>query len=203
MCEARQLEVLLTDGSMGTAGMEASGPGGGKMIPICNSRVLRIWFARAARRFAQLSSEEGTSLLEFAITAVVFFSVLTGAASFSLALYTMQQLSNATSAAIQTVAEQRGIATDPCAVAVSQVTSTLPHFAAGKFTYTMWITDSTGTANKFGPTTGSSFSCTTGEADQTENYPVTLTVSYAYSWIPILGLSPKSPLSATEGTMSY
>jgi Flp pilus assembly protein TadG len=173
------------------------------MIPICNPGRLRMLFARAAGRVAQIGSEEGTSLLEFAITGVVFFTVLTGAASFSLALYSMQQLSNATSSAIQSVSELRGITTDPCKAAVTSITGTLPNWTASKFTYTMWITDSTGKANKFGPTTGSGFSCTGGVTDQTENYPVTLTVSYAYSWIPILGLSPKSPLTATEGTMSY
>jgi Flp pilus assembly protein TadG len=174
------------------------------MIPICNLRGMRMLFAGAARRVARMRSQEGSTLVEFAVTLPVFLTALTGAASFSLALYNMQQLSNATSVAVQAVADERGMATDPCAVAASSVASTLPNWLAGNFTYTMWITDgSTGVATQEGPTTGGGFSCPSGESIQSENYPVTLTISYKYSWLPILAFSPSSNLSATEGTMSY
>jgi Flp pilus assembly protein TadG len=173
------------------------------MIPICKLRRPQWLRAGAAKRFARRRSEEGSTLVEFAVTLPIFLTVLTGAASFSLALYGMQQLSNATSAAVQSVADGRALTSDPCAAAVSSITSTLPTWSATKFTYTLTITDSTETAHKYGPTTGSSFSCTAGETYQSENFPVTLQVSYAYSWLPILAFSPSSALSATEGTMSF
>lgn len=186
-------------------GMEASAPGGGTMIPICKPRVMRMLLARATQCVARMRSEEGSTLVEFALTATVLFAVLTGAGSFSVALYNLQKLSNATSSAVQAVADERGIATDPCGVAVSSITSSLPTWTAGNFTYTLWITNSSGTTTE-GPTTGSGFTCPTGETVQSENYPVTLQVSYKYSWLPIVGWTPHgatSNLTATEGTMSY
>lgn len=173
------------------------------MIVIGKMPVLRTIRAHAAKRLARWRSESGNVLVEFAFTMPVLFTVLIGACSYSLWYYGMQQLSNAASAAIQSVADQRGLTTDPCAAAVTSVTSTLPNWSAGKFTYTLAITDGTNTTHTYGPTTGSTFSCTAGETNQTANYPVTLTVKYNYTWVPIMGMNPSIPLYATEGTMSY
>jgi Flp pilus assembly protein TadG len=161
----------------------------------------------AAKRLAGLSKETGTTLMETAVTLPVFLGALTVGASVSLGLYSVQQLSNATSAAVVTVAEERGLATDPCALAVSSMTATLPHWTASKFTYTLTISyqNSSGgtTSTTYGPTAGSGFSCTAGEALQTGDYPVTLKVSYAYAWLPMVGSHPTGNIAATEGTMSY
>jgi len=92
--------------------------------------------------------------------------------------------------------------TDPCATAESKVTSALPSWTVSKFTFTMVITDSSGTTHTYGPTVGSSFSCTAGATYETNNEPVTLTVQYSYTWMPILKFSPSSPLTTTQGAIA-
>jgi Flp pilus assembly protein TadG len=156
----------------------------------------------AVKRAMELRSEEGGALLEFAITLPLLMTVLTGAASFSLAFYNLQQLGNAVSSASQLVAAEQGLITDPCATAETSVTGSLPGWSASKLTYTMVITDSSGSAHTYGPTTGSSFSCTGGATEEAPNEPVTLTVSYAYTWMPILAFSPSSPLTSTEASLA-
>jgi Flp pilus assembly protein TadG len=146
--------------------------------------------------------EEGSSLVEFAMVVPLMLTVLTGGASFSMALYNMQQLSNATAATTQQLGAQGKAVTggDPCAAAVTSVTAMLPHWTASKLTYTLTITTSGGTYTS-GPTTGSSFSCTSLDADMDANAPLTLTVTYSYTWFPILGFSPSSNLTASESAL--
>jgi Flp pilus assembly protein TadG len=158
--------------------------------------------ARAVERGLKMKGEEGGALLEFAITLPLLMTVLTGAASFSLAFYSLQQLGNAVSSASQLVAAEQGLISDPCATAVTSVTGSLPGWTASKLTYTMVITDSSGSNHTYGPTTGSSFSCTAGAAEEAPNEPVVLTVSYSYTWMPILAFSPSSPLSSTEAALA-
>ena len=191
-------------------GMKASAPGRGTMIPVFSMSKLRKVRAGAAKRVARMRGAEGSTLLEFALTLPIFLTALTATASFSLGLYSMQQLSSATSGAIQTVATSRGLTTDtdPCALAVSSITSALPNWTASNFTYTLSIT-SPPTAPATVPVTqsqtgtGNGFSCASLEPYQTINYPVTLKVSYAYSWLPVLIFRPSSAIAATEGAMSY
>lgn len=158
--------------------------------------------SRAVKRAMGLRSEEGGALLEFAITLPLLMTVLTGAASFSLAFYSLQQLGNAVSSASQLVAAEQGLITDPCATTVTSVTGSLPGWTASKLTYTLAITDSSGSAHTYGPTAGNSFSCTAGAALEAPNEPVVLTVSYSYTWMPILAFSPSSPLSSTEASLA-
>jgi Flp pilus assembly protein TadG len=155
-------------------------------------------FARRSRRAFGRRGEEGAALLEFAITLPLLMTVLTGTASFSLALYLLQQIGNATSTAAQLLGADVGLVSDPCNVVVKSVTGSLPNLTASKITYTVSITDNTGTVHTTPATTGSSFSCTSYASYMYANYPVTVTVSYAYSWLPILGFSPSSGLSSSE-----
>ena len=149
----------------------------------------------------RLRGEEGTALVEFAIVLPLMMTVLTGSASFCMALYSFQQLGNATSTAAQQLAADQGLITDPCATTVTTVTAALPNWTASKLTYTVTITNSAGTATVYGPTTGSSFTCTAGAANMAANEPVVLTVSYAYTWFPILAFSPSSAISSTEAAL--
>lgn len=160
------------------------------------------WLANCTRRALRLRGEEGGALLEFAVTLPLFLTVITGSASFSLAFYSLQQLGNATSNAAQLIAAEQGLLTDPCATTVTSVTGALPGWTASKFTYTETITDSTGTAHTYGPTTGSSFSCTAGASYLSPNEPVSIKVSYAYSWLPILAFSPSSSLTSTQTALA-
>jgi Flp pilus assembly protein TadG len=155
-------------------------------------------FARRSRRAFGRQGEEGAALLEFAITLPLLMTVLTGTASFSLALYLLQQIGNATSTSAQLLGAEQGLITDPCKTVVTSVTGSLPNLTPGKITYTVSITDASGTTHTTPATTGSSFSCASYAGYMSPNEPVTVTVSYAYSWLPILNFSPSSGLSSSE-----
>ena len=62
-----------------------------------------VFIARIAKRLCGLRGEEGGELVEFAFIVPGFIMILTGTASFGLAFYSLQQLSNATATAAQAV----------------------------------------------------------------------------------------------------
>jgi hypothetical protein len=136
--------------------------------------------------------EEGNALVELAFVAPIMMVMLTGLASFAMALYSYQQLGYAVSSAAQQVGAEQGLITDPCATLESDITTALPGWTVSKFTYTVVITNSSGTADTFGPTAGSGFSCTSGASDMALNEPMTVTVSYQYNWFSIFTWRPNS-----------
>jgi Flp pilus assembly protein TadG len=163
-----------------------------------------------ARLYALLVSEdEGTQLVELALVAPIFMLLLTGIASFAMALYSYQQLGYATSAAAQQIGAQQGLLPtgDPCGQLVTDLTTSLSNWTPGSFTYTEVITDKDGTPHTFGPTTGSSFTCTPGAADMAQNEPMTVKVSYTYTWFTIFTwgstntFKPSGNLTVTEAVM--
>jgi Flp pilus assembly protein TadG len=156
--------------------------------------------SRIPRRLRPVG-DEGSSLVEFAMVLPLMMLVLTGAASFCMALYNIQQLGNATASTSQLLGAEAGLISDPCASAVSSMIASLPNWTASKLTYTVTITDSSGTAHSYGPTLGSTFTCTAGSTEMDSNEPVTLTVSYAYTWFPIFDFSPSSNLAASESAL--
>jgi Flp pilus assembly protein TadG len=149
--------------------------------------------------------QEGGTLVEFAVMVPILAAILTGMASFSMALYSFQQLGSATSNAAQTVGAEQGLIADPCAAVATFVTGALPNWTAGNLTYTVTITDSSGTAHPYGPTTpttGSPFSCIAGAAEMAQNEPLTVQVSYKYTWLPILNFRPASALTTSQTVMT-
>ncbi len=174
-----------------------SDPEQGGVVPREEPAKRRCGGLRRLRR----TGEEGSSLMEFALVLPLMMVVLTGAASFCMALYNLQQLGSATSSAAQLLGAEAGLISDPCASAASSVTGSLTGWTASKLTYTLSITDSSGTAHVYGPTLGSGFSCTAGAAEMGTNEPVTLTVTYSYTWFPILDYSPSSNLTSTESAL--
>ncbi len=157
---------------------------------------------------SRLQSEEGSTLIEFAFVASLLLACLTGVVSISMAFYSLQQVSNAGSAAVLAVGSNRGYTADddPCTLARTTVTGTLPGWIAANFGYQIIITDSTGTAQYFPASPGalaygSAFTCSSSSKYLSANEPVALTVSYKYSWVPILGFKWSSlpPLSTTQG----
>ena len=161
---------------------------------------------RRLKRAFGCKGEEGAALLEFAVTLPLFMAVLTGTASFSLGLYFLQQIGNATSSAAIAIGGAASVGIngvqDPCKWAVSSVTASLPNLDPTKITYKLSVTDSAGTAHTYGPTAGSSFSCAAAYAQEAANEPVVLTVSYTYSWMPVLSFSPSSSLTSTEAAIA-
>jgi Flp pilus assembly protein TadG len=168
---------------------------------------------RRLRRGADPESEEGTSLVELAITLPIMLTLLTGAASFSLGFYYLQELGNATTSGVQLAAADQGLVTDPCETAAAAVEGGLPNWTTTKLTFTMSWTDSSGGTHSKGPTlesSSTSFSCVTAGNGSTDtataigpNTPVILTVSYSYTWLPVLRFTPSSALSSTQASLAY
>ena len=173
----------------------------------CSLRRQAILLAQRLKRVARFRGEEGTSLVELAIAVPIMMTLLTGAASFSLGFYSLQQLGNATAAATQYEASQQGISTNPCTDIVTQITTTLPSWTASKFSYSISITDSSGTAHLF-PTSagtmdaGSAFTCASLASDEAAGEPITVTVQYTYSWLPVFKFTPSSALTSTDTVMA-
>jgi Flp pilus assembly protein TadG len=173
--------------------------------------------ARAAGRVLRRRGEEGATLVEFAITLPILMAMLTGTCSVAMAMYSLQRLANATTTAVQTVANGQGTTigitvgtstysdSDPCEFAAAEVTSALSGWN-GAFSYTMVITDDTGATHTYSSTTShgvTTFSCTAGSTELAQNEPVTLTVTYAYSWLPILAFKPTSiNLTSSQGALA-
>jgi Flp pilus assembly protein TadG len=178
-------------------------------------RKLAAMLARALH----LGDEEGGAVLEFGLMVPPLILVLTGAASFSMAFYELQQLETAVSSAVQAVAAEQGVNPDPCNQAMTDIQAALPSFKTGSFTYTLTVTDSSSTASyttsgganggataysckAAGPGTASSPNTTT---EMQANSPVVLTVSYAYNWLTIIPahfFSPTTPLTVTETALA-
>lgn len=152
--------------------------------------------------------EEGNALIELAFVAPIMMLMLTGLASFAMALYSYQQLGYAVAAAAQQVGDEQGLISDPCATLESDITTALPGWTVSKFTFSATITDSSGTAHAFGPTVGSGFSCgPSGGSDMALNEPMAVTVSYQYNWFSIFTwrpnntFTPSGNLSVTESVL--
>lgn len=167
-------------------------------------------YMRRLMRGVGFKVEEGSALVECAVTLPLFLAVIMGTASFSLAFYELQELGNAVSAAASELGATAGTIGDPCAQVVSQVTANLPNFNTSNLTYTVTITNAAGTTATYGPTAGS-LSCTAagdgGGASTAEaaNEPQTVTVSYTYPWMPVFTFgsllsfkTPTSKLTATQ-----
>jgi len=165
------------------------------------------------KRGKGLESEEGTSLVEVAISLPIMLMLLTGAASFSLAFYYLQQLANATTSGVQLVAADQGLVSDPCETAAAAVEGALPNWTTSKLTLTLNWTDSSGGSHTAGPTAESSstaFTCVAAGDGSTHtataigpNTSVILTVSYTYSWLPVFKFTPSSPLTSTQAALAY
>jgi len=153
-------------------------------------------------------NEEGSQLVEMAVVAPLLLIILTGMASFGMALYSQQQLGLAAANAVQAVATGTSLISDPCATVESDVTKSLPQWTAANITYTLTIyTKSTSSVVATG--TGTSFSCTSDAVDLTTFQPVVLKVSYPYSWFPIFqwakygtSFTPSGSLSTTQAAMA-
>jgi Flp pilus assembly protein TadG len=166
-------------------------------------------FSVPSRLRTLLRNSEGSTLVETAIVSVFMTTVLLGLFSVAMALISYQQLGYATMYATQLLATGRGILTDPCKSAATQITSQLSTWNAANFTYTVTITSTVNHANAtttYGPYTGTSnATCTAAATTLTEatggadGNPVSLNVTYAYTWFPIL--KHISGTLATEFTM--
>lgn len=158
---------------------------------------------RGGRRMRDLlrRGEDGQSLVEFALISPLLLTMMLGMYSLTMALYSYEQLSYSAFNAAQQVGAGRGLLTDPCATVATEVPAGLPTWTSTKFTYTLTITDSSGTAHQYGPS-GSSFTCTAGASEMAQNEPIKVGVSYTYTWIPAYLLNLSGNLSTTETVLT-
>jgi Flp pilus assembly protein TadG len=175
--------------------------------------------SRAATRVVGLRGEEGGALLEMAITMPFMMLLLTGAASFSLTFYNLQALGNATSNAVQLIAGQSGVISDPCDQAMTTVQASLSGWTTANLSYSLTATNASGTTTTY-TGSASSFTCAaagpgtaTTPSTQAANEPMILTVKYTNTWYSIFNwgpgagnagwsLSPPSSISSTQAAMA-
>lgn len=84
-------------------------------------------------RLVLKSDNEGSALVEIAITLPIMMAVLTGIFSFSIALYQKLQLAEAVSNAGHVLATDRGD-TNPCSTATTAVYNAAPGLSQSKIT---------------------------------------------------------------------
>jgi Flp pilus assembly protein TadG len=169
---------------------QGRGDSGANTMGEAGTKGKRSWRGRI--RMGLFGREEGNALIELAFVAPIMMLMLTGLASFAMALYSYQQLGYAVASAAQQVGAEQGLISDPCSTLESDVTTSLPGWTVSKFTFSATITDSGGTAHAFGPTAGSGFSCTAGGTDMALNEPMAVTVSYQYNWFSIFTWKPNN-----------
>ncbi|MGA9061056.1 MAG: TadE/TadG family type IV pilus assembly protein [Terracidiphilus sp.] len=178
-----------------------------------SQREMGNWLAGRVKRALGRRGEEGAALLEFALTLPLLLAILTGTASISLGLYILQEIGNADSAGAQCLAGIAGNSADPCAWVATQIAASLPNLTLSNASFTVTVTNASGTTTygPFTPSSAPSAMCTAagnaGSSPEVANYPVTVTVTYVYSWLPVMNwgagwsifnVNPTSNLTATE-----
>jgi hypothetical protein len=127
-----------------------------------------------------------------------------------MGLVAYQQLGYAVMRATQHLAYGRGLISDPCATAASDIAANLITWTPASFTYQVDITSTsngTDTPNTSGVKTGfAAATCSTlgtaltNATGGANGNPVTLHVTYIYNWFPIFGDKITGKL-ASEDTM--
>ena len=183
---------LSQDLSTGTPGHEA------KCRPF-------LAFGKKLKAFLN-DKEDGSQLVEMAMVFPIMLVLLTGMASFGMALYSQQQLGLAAASAVQNVSLDTSQISDPCATIESGVSKSLSTWTEANISYSLTVYTSTSSASSSGKGTG--FTCKSLNADLTAFQPIVLTVSYPYSWFPIMNWSawgstfkPSGTLSTTQAAM--
>jgi Flp pilus assembly protein TadG len=153
-----------------------------------------------------------------ALVAPILLVILTGMASFGMALYTQQQLGLAAANAVQAVATGASYITNPCSTAEADAVAGLPaNWTVGNISFTLTITmvSSGKTTTQVESWKGTSYpsDCsTTGLTDLTSTpaqfQPLILQISYPYNWFSIMTwtgngstFTPSGNLQTTQAAM--
>ena len=147
--------------------------------------------------------EEGSALVEFALTLPMLFGLIYLAASLTLGMYNLQQLGNATSATAMAVGSDAGLfpGNDPCAYAEVHNARVASHLDGMRISPSISPSRTPATSTHSYTGSGTTFSCSSAPA-MGPNYPVTLTVSYAYSWLGIPAMPFFNAGTKTAGTLA-
>ncbi len=165
-------------------------------------RMGNLFSGRAKRVFGR-HGEEGSALVEFALTLPMLFGLIYLGASLTLGMYKLQQLQNATSNTAMEIGEDVGLYpnNDPCAYAASMMTESLPTWTAANFSYSLVVSNKSGVESSPHTGSGSSFSCALGTGTMGTPYPLVFTVSYSYTWFGIPALPFFNAGTSTAGTL--
>jgi Flp pilus assembly protein TadG len=176
------------------APMSASQAPAGPSSSRGKSRSKRGWIFNRC-----IADQEGSTVVETALViSFILVPTLLGIFSVCMALFTYQRVGYAAFAAAQTLGASREISSDPCHQVVTSVATVLgAGYPPTNFTYTVWITQNVNgvvTTQKFGPTTGPTFTCNGIAATTQGGYalnnaylePVVVQIGYSYSWFGIV-----------------
>jgi Flp pilus assembly protein TadG len=162
-----------------------------KALSTTGSNIKRKWRRRFSGAFEFARRDNGQSLIEFALSLPILLLVVTGIFTFGIAMSNYEMLTNATSVGGHQLAISRNQTADPCATAVSAVSSAAPYLKSSSLTYSFVID---GVAF---PTTTSCSSAVTnlvaGTAAQvTVTYPCQFSVYGNKNMIPSCFLTARS-----------
>ncbi len=175
------------------------------------------FLVRTAKRALRARDEDGSALVETAVVIPLLLLMLTVAASYSWSIYSLQQLGNAVTAAVEALGSESRSVSNPCTVVVTEVTGALPLWNAANLTYTVTFSNTAGdvTPSKAYSWTGSTApsACSAegvkGSTPQVVDAPVSVTVQYTISGMQILNMLPGSHvnpltnLSSSESAMAF
>jgi Flp pilus assembly protein TadG len=141
-----------------------------------------LWVRVIGRRTWRLfgrEEDEGSSLIEFALTLPVLLLVVTGTMTFGIAMNNYLSLTQATGVGARAIAIGRGQTLDPCSTGSSAFITSAPTLNSSKLTFSYVFN---GVA--YSGTTCSSSSTTTGAAGNlVQGQPAVMTVTYPCSLI--------------------
>ena len=159
--------------------------------PTLLERHRGVSLVKTRARGLQRAGEDGGSLVEFSLVLPMMVMLITGMATFGIAINNYMVLTNSVGAGARTLALARGqttpalAASDPCAYAVQVANNAAPSLNSSSVTYTIvWTTiNSSGTAvSTTYSNTCPGLSLNAGDSMQVQgSYPFTLIV---YGWKP-------------------
>ena len=145
-------------------------------------------------------TEEGQSLLEFALCVPVLLLLVTGIMTFGLALNNYLIMTNAVSTSAQYLAVNRANTTDPCSLTANAFANAAPNLNSSNLQFSFVLNGTSyptsGTYSGLSSATCSSSSTTTGAAGNlvagqpaqvTVSYPCNLAV-YGHNYLPTCNL---------------
>ena len=154
-----------------------------------NLRLIR----QSAVAILKHGRDDGSTLVEFAMTLPPLLLVVSGILYFSLAMNNYIILRNATFIGTRAVAISRGQTTDPCSLASSAIIKAVPTMKSANLTFTYSFSGVTYTGTSCSILTSSA----TGNLVQgqpvsvTASYPCALTV-YGHNYVPACTLSAQT-----------
>lgn len=175
------------------------------------------FLVQTAKRALCARSEDGSALVETAVVVPLLLLLLTAAASYSWSIYSLQQLGNAVTAAVEALGSESRSVSNPCVTVVTEVTGSLPLWNAANLSYTATFSNTAGATvpSKAYSWTGSTApsACAAegvkGSSPQVVDAPISLTVHYTITGMPVLNLLPGSNinpltnLSSSETAMAF